>query len=216
MQYLLKLNAFKVSSLLLLIVFIAVACATYKYGITGSIQDDTLAGTYNKMIDLDKKHNATFRQETIPKKVLRLEKISPLIDDLKILLNETNSTDKDGDLTAAKLRLIQGRIDMLQAEESLQVAMGMGKQGVLKQTFICSESQDIKKQSYYFNQTNILAAKALGEFDSVLSKYVDFREVFGVNDDKIEFYNSDTTEYRQIAAANIKALAEKCPDAVDS
>src|SRR3990172_3419692 len=182
MRYLLKLNGYKLSSLIILISFSLVACASYNFVFP---KEETINDVYSKIIELDQIHNGTFRTEVIPKRVLRLERIDRYLVDLEELRDNLNSSRKNDTLTISKIRLVQGRMDMLEAQKALQIAANIGSKGLARSKINCYDLGDVRRASYYFNETAIKTNSALKHFDYVLSKNEEFREILGIDDDKI-------------------------------
>ncbi len=204
MRYLLKLNGFKFTSALLLAFFIILVVFSFSM----DNKRYTFQTVYDKIMELDAKHNATFRTEVIPSRVLREERIAPLIDDLESLREEIASSsagNKD-----AFVMLVDARILMLKAEAEALKANNLGAKARVDYGVDCNNKDKLKEGALLFNSTANYGSKALNYLDKLLTENPESKALIGADDNKILFYESNLGYYRRLSYANVVKFREEC------
>ena len=148
---------------------------------------------YDRIITLDEKYNASFREEIIMDggTVAPLENINAYINDLESMQSTYKKMPKTND-TLALINLTIGRTYMLESERYFQLFANIGSDGLVKYNFTCSQIGPLSQATNYMEKSMSAANKAIAIFDDLLTLYPEITHpVLGTDNDKIKFYDSN-------------------------
>ena len=177
-------------------------------------QSPTFAEGFQQLADLDKKFNASFKQEQLNQSMVAEEKTDAFIKELeafkKNLQKKLPSKDQE-----ALLFFMDIRKDMLLSQKYYQLGEKIGDIGLVKDEsgFSCSEIKYLLDAAHYFNLSFVHGSSAVSHLDDVLYQYQDvnqLQDLVGLNQNKTAFYKSPLDHAKNVARDNMQALEKNC------
>ena len=174
----------------------------------------TFAEGFQQLEDLDKKFNASFKQEQLNTSMVAVEKSDVLIKELeafeKNLKKKAPSKDQE-----ALLFFINIRKDMLLSQKYYQLGEKIGDIGLVKDEkgFSCSEIKYLLDAAHYFNLSFVHGYNAVSHLDDLLYQYRDvsqLQDLVGLNQNKTAFYKSPLDHAKNVDRDNTLALEKNC------
>ncbi len=225
-----KMLAMMITGVLLIALLVS-SCIELDYNknITTTTKDDikidfkkveTFEEGFEIMQQIDKKHKAVFKKEVLGGEVVKLENIEPIKADLMKFLEAmgadmdfvVNLENKTGRTEYDKVLLFIGaRVEMLNAEEQLQLGYKYGNAGLVGDGFYCTEKEMILESTQHFEESIKHASLAQDYLDYILSGSEEIWELIGTNENKPAFYNSPLQEMMKQIGTNRKVVQKNCP-----
>ncbi|MBI4154623.1 hypothetical protein HY498_00885 [Candidatus Woesearchaeota archaeon] len=183
--------------ILLILVIFLVGCAKKDYNFA-----------YQEIKKLDIKYSGDFKNEMLNGTMLGFDNLSLMRDDLTKLRKDLV---KEGvNKTKSAILLVDVRLNMLESEKFWYLGYNLGLEGVTFDGFKCSEVPELLLGRSYFNESFNYGQKAMNLMDSVLVVYPESRALFGVDKDKIKFYDSPLGYLNAIIETNTIAIERYC------
>lgn len=179
----------------------------------------TFQDVFNELRDIDKVHKTDFRKESLRKQMLPLARIPPALNMLEQLREDLNRS-VIGNETVYWIHLVNGRIEQLESERYLQLALALGRRGLFSKNVSesCQRRQDILDASSLYNQSARHGGLAMYHFDEALTQEQTW-PVLGINENRMAFYGGDTRDVGALATSQLEKVRTKClglPDIDDS
>jgi len=170
----------------------------------------TFEEVFARLNKADKAQNTDFRKESLIKNPIQMKKIDPLLIEARDLRDDLNRSVINNE-TFYWLNLVEGRIDMLESQKYLHLALAYGREGLMSKniTDSCARRKIILDASLLYNMSARKGGQAMNHFDEVLVQEETW-PVLGINDKKMAFYGGDTRDIGGMAYNNVEAVRVKC------
>ncbi len=162
---------------------------------------------------LDAQYNTTWREEQIPKKIIRPEALQSWTSHVLALRNITEKN-------TLAYELLEARLDMLSAQTAIYLGVEVGEKGsvplkkegeeYLPGKLNCANAEDMAKTTRLYQMAFHNYLYFAHHMDKVLEKSVETRERIGVNKERMPFYQSSFQDAVKKIEATAKAVKEQC------
>lgn len=162
---------------------------------------------------LDAQYNTTWREEQIPKNLIKPEALDQWTSHVLALRNIT-------DQNSLAYNLIEARLDMLSAQTAIYLGLNIGEKGsvplkkegeeYIPGKLTCLNVEDMAKATKLYQMAYHNWLFFGHHMDVVLEKSIETRERIGVNEGRMAFYQSPFQNAVKKIEATAKAVRDQC------
>ena len=119
----------------------------------------TFEEVFARLHDADKAQGTDFRKESLIRAPVQMKKIDPLLMEARKLRDDLNRSVVDNE-TIYWLSMVEGRINMLESQKYLHLALAYGREGLMSKnlTDSCARSKTILDASLLYNLSALRGA----------------------------------------------------------
>jgi len=198
-------------------VLLLVACTPIKTETPKAKANISITQILDEFDSLDAQYNTTWRQEEIPKKMIKTEALRAWTANTFALRNATENN-------TLEYELITARLDMLSAQTAFYLGMEVGIKGEVLfeqqgENFTagkvnCTNVKEIAKETKLY-QIAFHNWQDFGDhMDIVLQKSIEARQRIGVDTNRMAFYTAPFQKAIKKLDATVNAVRDQCGFAI--